>query len=81
MLRSLFDLEINTELAATFLFIIISGLYIIAQYGVGKLLDAMFLWMFPASIMIFLTLMIVKVIEKFHNRRTSRYRYVDWRNR
>jgi hypothetical protein len=81
MIRSLFDLELNAELVATLLFIILSGLYIITQYGIGKLLDAMFLWMFPASIMIFLTLMIVKVIEKFHNRTVSRYRYIDWRNR
>ncbi len=79
MFNKLLDLEINTELIATFLFIIISFFYIVTKFGFERLTDALFLWMFPASIMIFLILLIVKIIERFHTRRTKKYKYVDWR--
>jgi hypothetical protein len=79
MLKTLFDREINAELLVTFMFIAVSGLYILGEYGFPKMIDLTLLWMFPASIMIFLTLLLVKIIEKFHNRRVSRYSYVDWR--
>lgn len=79
MFDRLINREINAEILVTFLFIVISGLYIEAVYGPGKILDTLFLWMFPASVMIFLTLVLVKIIERFHDRTISRYRYVDWR--
>ena len=79
MLKRLFDRGINAELIATFTFMVISFLYVTTEYGYTKMIDVLFLWMFPASVMIFLTLLIVKIIEKFHNRKTSRYQYVDWR--
>ncbi|MEK6926207.1 MAG: hypothetical protein AABW50_02925 [Nanoarchaeota archaeon] len=79
MIKTLFDKELDAELIATFIFILISGFYILTEYGTERLIDALFLWMFPASIMIFLTLLIVKIIERYHERRVKRYRYVDWR--
>lgn len=79
MFDRLINREINAEILVTFMFIIISGFYIEAVYGFGKILDALFLWMFPASVMIFLTLILVKIIERFHSRTVGRYRYVDWR--
>ena len=81
MFDRLINREINAELIVAFIFIIMSGIYIEAVYGFGKILDALFLWMFPASVMIFLTLLLVKIIEKFHNRTVSRYKYVDWRGK
>lgn len=79
MFTRLINREINAEILATFLFIVISGLYILDRYGFSKLVDGLFLWMFPASIMIFLTLVLVKMIEAFHERRVKGYKYVDWR--
>ncbi|MEK6828729.1 MAG: hypothetical protein AABY15_01285 [Nanoarchaeota archaeon] len=72
--------EINAEIIATFLFILISGFYILAEYGIPKLLDALLLWMFPASIMVFLTLMIVKIIERLSKRNFEGHGYLDLRN-
>ncbi len=79
MIKRLFDQEINAEIITTFVFMVLSFLYITTEYGYGKVIDVLFLWMFPASVMIFLTLLIVKIIEKFHNRTKSRYHYIDWR--
>lgn len=79
MLSRILNQEINAELVATFIFIVISGLYLMLEHGVGSLINTLFLWMFPASVMFFLTLLIVKVIENWHNKAKSRYRYVDWR--
>jgi uncharacterized membrane protein YkvI len=64
MLKGLREKEINIELVAVLIFIVISALYILSKFGLEQLLDTLFLWMFPASIMIFLTLLIVKIIEK-----------------
>ena len=79
MFDRLLTREINAELIVAFIFIITSGFYIEAKYGTGKILDTLFLWMFPASIMIFLTLILVKIIERTHEKRTSKFRYLDWR--
>ena len=79
MLSKLREVEINAELIVIFVFIVISGAYISVQYGTGKLLDALFLWMFPASIMIFLSLLLVKIIEGVHDKQVKGYKYVDWR--
>jgi hypothetical protein len=78
MFDRLINREINVELIVAFVFIIISGFYIEAIYGFGKILDTLFLWMFPASVMIFLTLLLVKIIERTHEKRVSKYKYVDW---
>jgi len=78
MLDRLINREINAELLAAIVFMLVSGSYIAWQYGAGKILDTLFLWMFPASVMIFLTLIIVKVIEKFHDRQITKHTYVDW---
>ena len=79
MFNRLLNREINAEIIATLLFIVLSGLYIINAHGLSKLIDTLFLWMFPASIMVFLTLVLVKAIEFFHERRTKGHKYVDWR--
>ncbi|MBI3623729.1 hypothetical protein HY212_06660 [Candidatus Pacearchaeota archaeon] len=82
MLDRLMNRELNAELLAAILFMIVSGAYISWQYGAGKIIDALLLWMFPASVMIFLTLLLAKIIEKFHNRQITKRSYVDWvRNR
>jgi len=81
MIDRLLNREINAEIVATALFIIISGFYLLVKYGISRLIDNLFLWMFPASVMIFLTLLLVKIIEHFYNRRISRHRYVDLGNK
>jgi len=79
MFDRLINRGINAEIIVTFAFMIISGFYITTEYGIGKILDTLFLWMFPASVMIFLTLVLVKIIERTHEKRVSKYKYVDWR--
>ena len=81
MVSSIFDQEVNAELAATFIFMLISGFYLVAERGFRNLLDTLFLWMFPASVMIFLTLVIGKVIERINEKRSLRQHYVDLRRR
>lgn len=76
MLKRIFDIELNAELVAALIFMIISGLYIAVRYNLEKVYDTLFLWMFPASVMIFLTLLIVKIIEMVSQRRNSRNRYI-----
>lgn len=56
-------LELKTEIIVAFVFTILSGLYVVKNYGFGKLEDVLFFWMFPASIMIFLTLIAVFIVE------------------
>lgn len=77
MLNKLINREINAELIATFIFMFISFMYITTEYGYLKVIDILFLWMFPASVTIFLTLLIVKIIEQMNNRRVSKYKYVN----
>jgi hypothetical protein len=79
MLKRLFEREVDGELIATFLFIVISGLYILNNYGMEKLVDILLLWMFPASIMVFLTLLIVKLIERAYRRQFDKGKYVELR--
>ncbi len=78
MLDKIINKEINAEIIVTFLFIIISGTYILKNYGIEKILDTLFLWMFPASIMIFLTLLLVKIIERIYSRQINKRKYVSW---
>ncbi|HLC78515.1 MAG TPA: hypothetical protein VJH92_05295 [Candidatus Nanoarchaeia archaeon] len=78
MFDRLISREINAELLAATLFMIVSGSYITWKYGTGKIIDTLLLWMFPASVMIFLTLLLVKFIERTHERRVSKHKYVDW---
>lgn len=81
MLSRIRELEINTELIVTFIFIIVSGAYIETKYGFARILDTLLLWIFPASIMVFLTLLLMKIIETFNERKVRGYRYVDWRKK
>jgi len=81
MFDKLVNREINAEIIATVIFMILSGLYLFLEHGASDLINILFSWMFPASVMIFLTLLLVKIIERAYNRRTSRYRYVDLRNK
>ena len=81
MLRNLWEKELDAELIATFLFIMLSFLYVEWKYGFQKVLDTLLLWMFPASVMVFLTLLVAKLIEKWHSRRTGRRKYLDWSSR
>jgi hypothetical protein len=79
MLKGVREKQINTELVAVLIFIVISALYILSKFGLEQLLDTLFLWMFPASIMIFLTLVIVKIIEKSYKikRKPKKIKYVN----
>lgn len=79
MLKRLFEREIDGELVATFLFIMISGFYILENYGTEKLVDILLMWMFPASVMVFLTLLVVKVIERTYRRQFDKGKYVELR--
>lgn len=72
--------EINAEIIATFVFILISGSYILLDYGAQKMIDILLLWMFPASIMVFLTLVLVKIIERWSKIRAAGHRYLDLRS-
>ena len=81
MLHRLLDREINAELIAASIFAIIAGLYLSIERGFYELIDVLLLWMFPASIMFFLTLLIVKIIETAHEKHQNKYHYVDWRRK
>ncbi|MEK6912894.1 MAG: hypothetical protein AABX26_02975 [Nanoarchaeota archaeon] len=81
MLKRLFEREIDGELIATFLFILVSGFYILDRYDTEKLIDILLMWMFPASVMVFLTLLIVKVIERTYRRQFDKGKYVELRSR
>lgn len=65
MFESIEQKEINTEIVGAALFFTISAIYILSRFGLQHLFDSLFLWMFPASIMIFLSLLIVKMIKFF----------------
>jgi len=78
MIDRLINRGLNAELIAALLFSIVSGLYITTLYGPGKILDILFTWMFPASVMVFLTLLFAKIIERFHNRQVTKHTYIDW---
>jgi hypothetical protein len=81
MIDKLLNREINAEIIATIIFMVVSGLYLFFEHGASELINDLFRWMFPASVMIFLTLILVKVIEYWHNKAASRYRYVNWGRR
>ena len=59
-------IELETEIIAALIFAVVSGLYISAKFSSKQLIDTIFLWMFPASITILLTLIIILLIEVFH---------------
>lgn len=77
MLNKLLDRQIDAELIAAFIFMVISGFYIIFKYGIIELEDILLKWMFPASVMIFLTLLIVKIVEGLYEKRSYKQRYVS----
>jgi len=79
MINRLLNRGLNAELIATFLFMVLSSFYIITTYGLDRLFDSLFLWMFPASVMIFLTLLIARIIERASENKTKKQHYVDWR--
>lgn len=76
MLKRLFEREVDAELIVAFLFILISGFYILNMYGVQRLYDILLLWMFPASFMVFLTLLLVKTIERTYRRQLEKERHI-----
>ena len=57
--------ELETEILVASLFVIVSGYYVATKYGMEKIIDAIFLWMLPASITILLTLIVILAIEGF----------------
>lgn len=61
--------ELETEIVVTVIFAIISGMYIASNYGSEKLVDTLFLWMFPASVTIILTLAAMLFWEIFGKNR------------
>ncbi|MGA2130083.1 MAG: hypothetical protein ABSG05_00505 [Candidatus Pacearchaeota archaeon] len=81
MLDKLLNQDINAEIIAALIFAVASGLYLFLIKGPTIMIDNLFAWMFPASVMIFLTLVLVKIIELWHGRVAGRYRYVDWRKK
>ncbi len=56
-------IELGTELFISFIFMIVSGWFITEKYGMVKTIEVTAFWMFPASIMVFLTLFALLVIE------------------
>jgi len=78
MLGILGERKLNAEMIATLLFILISAIYILNKFGFEKLMDVLFFWMFPASIMIFLTLVMVRLIERAAKKRAIKsYKYLN----
>lgn len=64
MFNRLLNREINAGLVVTFIFMVISAYYLVSKYGSAKLIDTLFSEMFPAAFMIFLSLVLVKIIER-----------------
>ena len=58
--------EIETEIIAALVLAIISGFYILLKFGDEKVVDTLFLWLFPASLTILITLFVILIIEVFH---------------
>lgn len=61
-------IELETEIAIAIIFAIISGLYVLSKFGSEKLFDTLFLWLFPASVTVILTLIAILFWEIFHGR-------------
>ena len=59
--------ELETEIIASLVLAIISGFYILLKFGDEKVVDTLFLWLFPASLTILITLFVVLIIEVLHN--------------
>jgi hypothetical protein len=57
-------IDVRYEMMITGVFAIISGSYLIYKYGLNELIDILMKWMFPASMMILITLIIMLMLER-----------------
>ncbi len=62
--------ELETEIIAAMVLTAISGFYIFVKFGEEQLIDTIFLWMFPASITIIITLFVILLVEVLHKHET-----------
>ena len=58
--------ELETEIIASLVLATISGFYLLLKFGEERLVETLFLWMFPASLTILITLFVILIIEVFH---------------
>ncbi|MFH1125842.1 MAG: hypothetical protein V1703_01840 [Candidatus Altiarchaeota archaeon] len=59
-------IDVKYELILTTLFALISGSYILSTYGLKELVDSLMRWMFPASMMILITLIVLLLLERVY---------------
>ncbi|MBM3309753.1 MAG: hypothetical protein FJY77_05795 [Candidatus Altiarchaeales archaeon] len=52
-------IDVKYELLLTALFTLVSGAYVLQVHGLSKTVDALLLWMFPASVTMLITLLIL----------------------
>lgn len=62
-------IDVKYELMITLVFVIVSGSYILYRHGFEDLADTLMQWMFPASLMIFITLVVMLLPEKVYIQR------------
>ncbi|MDD5111854.1 MAG: hypothetical protein PHG85_04870 [Candidatus Altiarchaeota archaeon] len=62
-------IDVKYELMITVVFAVISGSYLLYRHGVEELIDTLMHWMFPASMMIFITLVFMLLLEKVYLQR------------
>jgi len=78
-MRTFFRRELPSEIMAAFIFVIISFIYLIIKHSPEEIIDNLFKWMFPTSVTVFLTLIIVKLIEAWRERKIKKYKYVVYK--
>jgi len=62
-------IDVKYEIMLTAFFTIVSGLYLFYRFGLEKLVDTLMLWMFPASMMILITLIVMLLLGKVYLQR------------
>jgi hypothetical protein len=59
-------IDVKYELILTAAFAVVSGGYILYRYGIGEMIDLLMRWMFPASMMILITLIVLLLAERVY---------------
>lgn len=59
-------IDVRAELMLTSFFAVISGAYILYRYGVVELVDEMMRFLFPASMVILITLVFLLLMERVY---------------
>lgn len=62
-------IDVKYEILLTMIFTVVSGLYLLQKYGIERLVDTLMLWMFPASTMILITLLVLLFLGKVYLQR------------